>query len=103
MYFARVILAALISVSVATVPATGSAGVSAAPTAMSIGNQTDMPCCPVPDDGKGIACAFKCLNFVAALFPAPVSLAQITDCLPPFLVEATLQARAIPPAHPPPI
>ena len=103
MYFARMILAILIAISVATVPTSGGAVISAAPTAMSMANQTDMPCCPSPDDGKGIACAFKCLNFVAAPFPAPVSLAQITDGLPSLLADVALQGHIIPPTHPPPI
>jgi len=97
------ILAVLIAVSVATVPTTGSVVISAASAAISMANQTDMPCCPSPDDGKGTACAFKCLNFVAALFPARVGLAQITDGLPSFLAEVTLQGYVIPPTHPPPI
>jgi hypothetical protein len=103
MYFARVILAALIAVSVATVPTTGSAGISVAPTAMSMANQTDMPCCPSPDDRKDIACAFKCLNFVAALFPVPVGIEQVTDALPSLLGDVTLQGHVTPPTHPPPI
>ena len=103
MYFARVILAVLIAVSVATVPTTGGAASLPAPAAMSMANQTDMPCCPSPDDGKGTACAFKCLSFVAALFPAPTCLARITDGLPSFFADVILQGHAIPPTHPPPI
>jgi len=103
MYIARVLLAVLIAVSIAAMPTTGGAAISAAPSEMSMANQADMPCCPSPDDGKSIACAFKCLNFVAALFPAPVSLAQITDGLPSVLADVTLQGHVIPPAHPPPI
>jgi hypothetical protein len=103
MYFARVILAVLITVSVAAVPTTGSTAISAAPTEMSMANQADMPCCPAPDDGKNLACAFKCLNFVAAMFPAPVTLAQIADGLPSALADVTLQGHVISPTHPPPI
>ena len=98
------ILAVLIAVSVAALPTTGGGVVlSVAPAAISMTNQADMPCCPSPDDGKGIACAYKCLNFVAALFPAPFGLVQITDDLPQLLAEVTLQGRIIPPTHPPPI
>ena len=104
MYLARTILAVLIAISVATVPTTGGVAISAASTEMSMTNQADMPCCPSPpDEGKGTACAFKCLNFVAALFPAPVSLAHITDGFPSLLADVTLQGHVIPPAHPPPI
>src|SRR5215813_8599050 len=97
MYFARVILAVLVAVSVAAVPTTGSAAISAAPTAMSMANQTDMPCCPAPDDDKGLACAFKCLNLVVAMFPAPVTLAKIADGLPSVLADVILRGQVISP------
>jgi len=103
MALVRTVLAVLIAIGIATVPANSGPVVSITPAGMSTADRADMPCCPPPDDGKGTACAFKCLNFVAALFPAPVSLAQITDCLPQFLAEVILQGQVIPPTHPPPI
>ena len=75
MSFARTILAALIAISVAMVPATGGAAISTKPVEMSMADQADMPCCP-PDDCKGsIACALKCFNFVATMFPGNNSAA----------------------------
>jgi len=104
MTFVRTILAALIAISVAMVPATSGAAISTKPVEMSMANQADMPCCPAPDDDKSsVACAFKCLSFVAAMFPAPVALSLIADApLPSFWVGA-LHGHVSPPTHPPPI
>ena len=103
MAFARTILAALIAISVALVPATGGAAISTKPVEMSMADQADMPCCP-PDDCKGsIACALKCFNFVAAMFPAAVALSHIVDGLPPSFADDTLYGYVSPPTHPPPI
>lgn len=96
----RVILAALISISVSMVPAVGG-GVK--PVEMSMADHADMPCC-APDDCKGsVACAFKCFNFVAATFPAMVSLAYKVEAAPPSFVGGTLHEHVrSPPTHPPP-
>jgi hypothetical protein len=104
MAFARRIFAALIAVSLAVAPATGGAAISTKPVGMSMADQADMPCCPPPDDGKGsVACAFKCLNFVAALFPAAVVPSQIAQRLEPSFADVTLHGHVNPPTHPPPI
>jgi hypothetical protein len=63
-----------------------------------------MPCCPPSDDGKSsVACAFKCLNFVATMFPAPIVLSHIAGGPPPFFEDGALQSFVSPPTHPPPI
>jgi hypothetical protein len=63
----------LIAISIAVVPATGGVVLSAKPVKMSMANPADMQCCPAPDDSKdSVACAFKCLNFVAAMFPPTI-------------------------------
>ena len=86
------------------VPATGGATISTKPVEMSMAGHADMPCCPPSDDGKGaVACAFKCLNFVAAIFPPTFSLSVVSAGLPPSVAEATLHGRVIAPTHPPPI
>jgi len=104
MLVARTILAVVIAISVATVPATGGAAISTKPVEMSMANPADMPCCPATDDSKGsVACAFKCLSFVAAMFPPPVVLSPIADGPPPSLGVSALHGHVIPPAHPPPI
>jgi hypothetical protein len=103
MAFARTILAALIAISVAMVPTTGGAAISAKPVEMSMADQADMQCCP-PDDCKGsIACAFKCFNFVAAMFPAANPLPHIVDGPPQSFADSTLHGHISPPTHPPPI
>jgi hypothetical protein len=99
----RTIVAGLIAISVAMVPATGGAAISTKPVEMSMVDQADMPCCP-PDDCKGtITCAFKCFNFVAAIFPAPMLLSHFVDGLPSSFGVGTLHGHVTPPAHPPPI
>jgi hypothetical protein len=104
MTFVRTILAALIAISVAMVPATSGAVISTKPVEMSMANQADMPCCPAPDDDKSsVACAFKCLSFVAAMFPAPVVLSPVVEVSPRSLGVSALYGHVSPPAHPPPI
>ena len=103
MAFARTILAVLIAISVAMVPITGGAAISAKPVEMSMADQADMQCCP-PDDCKGsIACAFKCFNFVAAMFPAANTLPHIVDGSLQSFAGGTLDGYVSPPTHPPPI
>jgi hypothetical protein len=104
MDFARAILAALIAISIALLPAAGGAAASTKPAEMSITNQPEMPCCPPPDDGNGsVACAFKCCNFVAVMFPAPLALLPTVDAPLASSPEGTLRGYISSPAHPPPI
>lgn len=103
MSFARTILATLIAISVAMVPATGGAAISTKPVEMSMADQADTPCCP-PDDCKGsIACALKCFNFVATIFPATTLLPHGADGPPQSFAGGTLHGYVSPPTHPPPI
>jgi hypothetical protein len=99
----RAILAGLISISVAILPATGQIAISTQPVEMSMLDQADMPC-STPDDCKGsIACAFKCFNYVAATFPAMLSLPYIVEAAPPSFVGGILREHVrSPPTHPPP-
>lgn len=104
MAVARTILAALIALSIALLPATGGASASTKPIEISITNQTDMPCCPPPDQGNGsVPCAFKCCNFVAVMFPAPITVLPIVDGPLASFAEGTLRGHISSPAHPPPI
>jgi hypothetical protein len=101
----RTILAALIAISVAMVPAMGGAAVSTKPVEMSMSDNADMPCC-TPDDCKGsIACVVKCLNFVGAVLPAMViAVPNLVDAAPPSFVDSALRGHVIsPPTHPPPV
>jgi hypothetical protein len=103
MAFARTILAALIAISIALLPATGGAAASK-PVKMSITNQTDMPCCPPPDDGNGsVACAFKCCNFIAIMFPTALALSPAAKAPLASFTEGTLRGHISSPTHPPPI
>jgi len=98
----RTILAGLIAISVAMVPATGGAAVSTNPVEMSMANHADMPCC-APDDCKGsVACALKCFNFVGTVFPCVIIPPQIDDAAAPFFVSDALHTHiSSPPTHPP--
>ena len=104
----RTVLAALIAISVAMVPATGGATISTKSVEMSMPDNADMPCCPCCNDQdsskSSIACALKCVNFVGAVFPAMV-VAQpyLVDAAPPSFVNDALRGHASrPPTHPPP-
>jgi hypothetical protein len=102
---ARTILAAFIAIAVAMGPAaSGGTSISVTSAGMSMADQADMPCCPPSDDCKGsVACAFKCLNFVAVTFPAAIALATIIDTMPAASISVTLHGYVSPPTHPPPI
>jgi hypothetical protein len=108
MLIVRTVLAALIAISVAMVPATGGAAISTKSVEMSMPDNADMPCCPCCNDQdsskSSIACALKCVNFVGAVFPAMV-VAQpyLVDAAPPSFVNDALRGHASrPPTHPPP-
>ena len=104
MALVRTVLAVVIALGVATVPANSGPVVSTSTAAMSMADEADMPCCPPSDEHKdSTACAFKCLTFVAAMFPTVVGLAHIIGGVPPSLADVTLQGHKIPPTHPPPI
>ena len=101
---ARTLLAVLIAISVVFAPVTGGAGVSITPVNVAMPNNADMPCCPSPDDRNGsVACAFKCLNFVATIFPLTVALPYIAEGLQPAATDGALHGHVSPPTHPPPI
>jgi hypothetical protein len=103
----RALLAALIAISVAALPAIAEVIVLRSPDQAMMADQAEMPCCPSCDtqgDFKATACVLKCLALASAVLPAmPATL--------PFLAEASLLAPAehalhrlvrAPPTHPPP-
>jgi|SRR5665213_885327 len=105
----RPILAALIAISVAIVPATGGAAVSTNPVEMSMPDNAEMPCCPGFNDQdsskSSVACALKCINFVGAVLPAMViPQPGLVDAAPPsFVVGVLREHMSSPPTHPPPV
>jgi hypothetical protein len=67
----RRILAAVIALSLAALPATAEALVSPLPAEATMTDQADMPCCPscnTQDDVKAIACVLKCAAFTSRLW-----------------------------------
>lgn len=109
MVAARTIMATLIAVSVAMVPATGGAAVSTKPVEMSMPGNADMPCCPGCDDQdnskSAVACALKCINFVGAILPAMVvPHPHLVEAAPLSFVNHMLHGHvSSPPTHPPPV
>jgi hypothetical protein len=107
MVVTRTILAALITISVALMPATGGAAVSTMPVEMSMPNHADMPCCPYCNEQNNskssVACAFKCVTFVGAALPIMVvTLPYIFDEAPlPFAGHALHTHVRSPPTRPP--
>lgn len=105
MLIVRVILAAVIAISVAMLPATGGAVASSKPIEMSMADNANMPCC-APDDCKdSSACALKCFNFVGVVLPAVVvTQLYLIDAVPPSIVDGALREHVSkPPTHPPPV
>jgi hypothetical protein len=104
---ARMILAALIAISLALVPIGGTAVSSSSPVEMSMADQGDMPCCPhcdTQDDFKAAACVLKCAALAGAVLPTMIlGLLYISDPFPLTPTDETLRGivRA-PPTHPPP-
>jgi hypothetical protein len=105
MGFARAILAALIAISIAFLPATGSASAASKPVEASSSDSADMPCCPSCDTQADYkSCALKCAALSGAVLPA-------MTIVPPYIGEGSLSALAenvlhthvITPTHPPPI
>jgi hypothetical protein len=84
------------------VPVTTAPIVSKKSPDMSMADNADMPCCPHDDNGS-VVCAFKCLNFVVAMFPLAVVPPYSADGLPPDPADDALQGHISPPTHPPPI
>lgn len=104
MAFVRLFFAIVIAVSVALAPASGSPTLSVGAPAMATADHKDMPCCPSSDDAKAsIACAFKCLSFVAIAFSADGSLVYVANGLPETSSDSALCDHVSPPRHPPPI
>lgn len=103
----RAILAALISLSVAVIPATAGAGTTTKPVEMSMaGPMDDMPCCPdskIQDDFKSsIACTGKCINAFAAILPSALMAPQrIEGAILSFADEPLHGHERSPPTHPP--
>jgi len=107
MPFIRTILVALITISIAVLPAAGEAIVPPLPAAVTMADQADMPCCPACDsqsDIKATVCFLKCVALAGAILPAMTfALPYIPDGSPQTFVEDALHGLArAPPTHPPP-
>lgn len=104
MTFVRLFFAIVIAVSIALAPAWGSPTLSVHAPEVATADHTDMPCCPPSDDAKAsVACAFKCLSFVAMAFPVSGSLVYVANRLPQTSSDSALADYVSPPGHPPPI
>jgi hypothetical protein len=107
MALSRIILNALIAISLALVPIGGAVVNSVTPVEMLMADQGDMPCCPHCDtqgDLKAAACVLKCAALAGAVLPTmPVGLFYMSDPFPLTPTDETLRGivRA-PPTHPPP-
>lgn len=103
----RTILAALIAISVAVLPATGEAIALPSGDHLAMANQADMPCCPCCNnsqaDLKLTACALKCISIAGAVFPATtIAPLYLLDDVPLQLVDDALhEFLKAPPTHPP--
>jgi hypothetical protein len=103
----RVLLTALIAISVAVLPAVAEAIVLPSPDQVMMADQAEMPCCPscdTPSDFKAAACVLKCAGVASAVLPAmPVALLFVAEGSPLILAEHALYGLVrAPPTHPPP-
>ena len=103
----RTILAALIAISVAVLPAAGQAMVSPLATQTMTADRADTPCCPCCNtqaELKLTTCALKCLGVVGAVFLAPVitPLYVVDGVRLPFVDDVLREFLKAPPTHPPP-
>jgi len=106
MIFVRTVLAALIAISVALLPATGAAIVLPSDVHASMIDQPDMPCCPccnAGDDAKLTACALQCISFVGVVVPSTTVMPLYSiDGNPARFAEHPLdEFSQAPPTHPP--
>ncbi len=102
----RTILAALIAISVAVLPATGEAIALPAAGQAVMADQADMPCCPccnTRDDLQLTACALKCIGAVGVVFlvEAAAPPYSVRDVLLPFADDPLHEFLKAPPTHPP--
>lgn len=101
----RTVLAALIAISVALLPATGEAiALPSAGQAVMV-DQSDMPCCPccdTQDDFKLTSCVLKCINLVSAVAAMVITPLYLADGVPVnFVNELLHEFLKAPPTHPP--
>jgi hypothetical protein len=108
MILIRTIVAALVAISVAMLPATGEAIVSQSASQAVMADQSDMPCCPccnTQGDVKLTWCALTCMTFVGAVFPTIATVPfYLDDGAPvPFVDDPLHEFVTAPPTHPPPL
>jgi hypothetical protein len=104
----RTIVAALIAISVALLPAAGEAIVSPSTSQVAMADQSDMPCCPccnTQDDIKLTFCTLTCITLASAVFPTTVTMPlYVADSTPAGFVDDPLhEFLTAPPTHPPPL
>jgi len=105
----RIVLTALIAISVGMMPATGRAAVPTTPVEMSMSDNANVPCCPGCNDQdhskSQAACALKCINFVGAVLPAMIVPQPhlLEAALPSFVGGVLREHLSSPPTHPPPV
>lgn len=103
----RTIMAALIAISVAVLPATGEAFISPSSAEVTMTDQADMPCCPcckTQDESKVTACVLNCAVLAGAILPAMIGATpRAAEKFRRSLVNETSDGLVrAPPTHPPP-
>jgi hypothetical protein len=106
MTFVRTVVAALIAISVAVLPATGAAIVVPSDLQASMIERPDMPCCPccnAQNNSELAACALKCISLVGVFVSSTAVMPFFSiDGVPARFAEHPLHAfTRPPPTHPP--
>ena len=102
----RTILTAVISISIAALPAIGEPIVSASAAKVTMADHADMPCCPccnTQDNIKSTACVLKCITLAGAVLPTTVTPRYLANGSPLSFVDDTFHGLVRAPPTPPPI
>ena len=104
MVVARIILVAVIAVSVAMVPVVGGVAVLSQSMQASMSDHGGMSCNKATDDCKNFAgCALKCFNFPGAIDSELVLIPRALAIEPSFIEKAARPHPGSPPTRPPPV
>ena len=103
MLTSRAVLAAIIALWIAILPAVGAVAFVSQSSDVAMSDDSGMPCNKPMDDGKAFtACALKCFQLFAENIASPLPLpARHTDTERVFVTEAFYSRPIIPPFRPP--
>lgn len=99
----RSVLAAVLALWIAILPAVGAAAFASQSSGVAMSDDGGMPCNKQMDDGKALtACALKCFQLCAEDFISPLALpARHCETKRLFVTDALYSRPIVPPFRPP--